>query len=183
MSFYAVAVVRRVGIYKNWGEAIKQVYQYSACSLKKFSTYQEAEYFLRRHQWQPPLTSTKDFKNISDKKDNSSDTASETDSSCSDPEDDDEDVAEATKKRGRDQEKDTIEELSVEFATMEECETSGWNAALSEDQGLVERILDEKIGHRINWVHLNDDTMDSMNWAPKWSDLAYRKAFEAAQAA
>ncbi|KAG7378411.1 RNA-DNA hybrid ribonuclease [Phytophthora boehmeriae] len=233
MSFYAVAVGRRVGIYKDWAEAIGHVFGYSANSLKKFSTYQEAEAFMPDGDEDVAEPTKK--RGRDEKKDAADELSADSppcqrrkvdqqqdgiyvfvasyreDSSigiaCVFPDHPDWDVArkldapdltssharfvavlEAIKRLeledpGHDNDVTVLTVDRELVDAMEACETSGWNAVVSEEEDVINRILEAKQGRPVNWVCLSDSTMDSMNWAPKWSDLAYRKAFEAAKEA
>ncbi|OWZ07748.1 RNase H [Phytophthora megakarya] len=54
---YAVAVGRRMGIFKTHQEAVRQSHGYSANSMKKFESYDEAVEFLDHHNWKKILPS------------------------------------------------------------------------------------------------------------------------------
>ncbi|GMF13211.1 unnamed protein product [Phytophthora lilii] len=98
---YAVAVGRRMGVFKTQQEALKQTLYYSGNSLKRFDSYGEAVEFLDKHNWRA-MSAGGEWENpdASDLSTQLSDTDSALDEQ--NPQDSDTSSSVATRKRERD---------------------------------------------------------------------------------
>ncbi|KAG6616564.1 Ribonuclease H [Phytophthora cinnamomi] len=74
---YAVAVGRRMGVFRTGGEALSQTLCYSGNSLKRFPTYAEAVEFLDHHSWRKmPANTEETARSAAGEEENRQDSAS-----------------------------------------------------------------------------------------------------------